>query len=109
MTEVLAMVTEIPPPSGAAFNGQILPVSPAQHGLWVVSQLEQDSAAYNIPIGLRLSGPLRTGVLERSLQAIVARHDSLRTTFELSVTQLVQRVSHPIDFTFLMKTVTPCS
>ena len=72
---------------------EALPASPTQQGLWVLSQLEPSSAAYHVPVGIRFKGPLRTDVLERSFQAIVARHDSLRTTFELQGALLVQRVS----------------
>ena len=37
--------------------------------------------SFHIPVCLRLTGPLAFDALERSLEGIVARHGSLRTTF----------------------------
>ncbi|MBV9774815.1 MAG: amino acid adenylation domain-containing protein, partial [Gemmatimonadetes bacterium] len=58
-----------------------LPLSFAQQRLWVVDRLEPGSAAYHLPSALRLRGPLDTAALRASLDALVARHESLRTTF----------------------------
>ncbi len=59
-----------------------LPLSFAQQRLWFMDQLEQGSAAYNIPEAIRLSGALNLPALERSLDEIVRRHEVLRTVFE---------------------------
>jgi amino acid adenylation domain-containing protein len=58
-----------------------LPLSFAQQRLWLLDQLEPDSAIYSIPRALRLTGVLDVTALKRSLNAIVQRHESLRTTF----------------------------
>ena len=58
-----------------------LPLSFAQQRLWFLDQLAPGNPAYHIPAALRLSGRLDAGVLERSLQEIVRRHEALRTTF----------------------------
>ncbi|HEX2092656.1 MAG TPA: amino acid adenylation domain-containing protein, partial [Longimicrobiaceae bacterium] len=58
-----------------------LPVSFAQQRLWLVDRLEPGSAAYNMPFALRLRGALEVEVLRRSLEALVERHETLRTTF----------------------------
>lgn len=58
-----------------------LPLSFAQERLWVFEQLEPDTSAYNIPRVLRLKGPLDTEALEKSVNAIVERHEVLRTSF----------------------------
>jgi condensation domain-containing protein len=71
----------------------VLPASIAQQGLWFLAQLEPDTAAYNISVGLRLKGSLRPEVLERSLQAIISRHESLRTNFVLRNNELLQLIS----------------
>ena len=57
-------------------------VSFSQERLLFLAQLEPDSAAYNIPGGVRLEGRLRVEVLRQSLSEIVRRHESLRTTFK---------------------------
>src|SRR4051794_40252407 len=58
-------------------------ISFAQQRLWFLDQLVPGSPAYTISDVLRLSGPLRLAVLQRSLNEIVRRHESLRTTFSL--------------------------
>ncbi|WP_017328300.1 non-ribosomal peptide synthetase [Synechococcus sp. PCC 7336] len=58
-----------------------LPVSFAQQRLWFLNQLETDSPFYNIPMGLRMKGPLKVEALRRSFAEIVRRQDILRTTF----------------------------
>ncbi|MGB8494244.1 MAG: amino acid adenylation domain-containing protein, partial [Candidatus Acidiferrum sp.] len=61
-------------------NGD-LALSFGQQRLWFFDQLEPGLSAYNIPAAVRLKGPLNLGALEQSLNEIVQRHESLRTTF----------------------------
>ncbi|MDN3222037.1 non-ribosomal peptide synthetase [Pseudomonas nunensis] len=62
---------------------QAPPLSLAQQRLWFLDQLDHAaSAAYHLPAALRLSGSLDETALRRALDRIVARHESLRTTFE---------------------------
>ncbi|MBW4508479.1 MAG: amino acid adenylation domain-containing protein [Scytonematopsis contorta HA4267-MV1] len=56
------------------------PLSFSQQRLWFVNQLDPDSP-FNISIAVRLSGILNVEALQQALNAIVARHESLRTTF----------------------------
>ncbi|HEX8276901.1 MAG TPA: amino acid adenylation domain-containing protein [Longimicrobiaceae bacterium] len=58
-----------------------LPASFAQQRLWFIQQMEPESAAYNIPYALRLRGRLDVDALGRALDALRARHESLRTVF----------------------------
>ncbi|MEI8255400.1 MAG: amino acid adenylation domain-containing protein, partial [Deltaproteobacteria bacterium] len=58
-----------------------VPLSFAQQRLWFLQQLDPTGSAYNIPIGLRAHGRLDRVVLRRCLAALVARHETLRTTF----------------------------
>ncbi len=57
------------------------PLSLAQQRLWFLDQLQPDSPLYRIFTAVRVEGTLDTSTLRRSLEAIVARHESLRTTF----------------------------
>jgi amino acid adenylation domain-containing protein len=53
----------------------------SQEQLWFLDQLEPGSAVYNVPLSLRLRGPLDRGALEQSLNHLLRRHEVLRTTF----------------------------
>ncbi|HEX7243315.1 MAG TPA: amino acid adenylation domain-containing protein, partial [Longimicrobiaceae bacterium] len=75
-------------------DGSPLPLSFAQQRLWVVDRIEPDSPAYNMPHPLRLRGVLELPVLRASLDALVRRHESLRTTFSEEGGRPVQ-VVHP--------------
>jgi amino acid adenylation domain-containing protein len=62
---------------------QPLPLSYAQERQWFLWQLDPHSAAYHIPSALRLRGALDTSALQRSFDALVARHESLRTCVQV--------------------------
>jgi amino acid adenylation domain-containing protein len=57
------------------------PLSFAQQRLWFLDQLEPGASTYVTADVFRLRGQLDTALFERSLQALVDRHESLRTTF----------------------------
>jgi FkbH-like protein/FkbM family methyltransferase len=69
------------------------PLSSYQQRLWVLDQIAPGSPAYNVPAGYRLSGALDTGLLQRCFNAVVRRHDALRTTFALQGGQPVQSIA----------------
>ncbi|PPU79199.1 hypothetical protein XsacCFBP4641_20775, partial [Xanthomonas sacchari] len=77
-----------------------LPLSWAQQRLWFLDQLDHAAgAAYHIPAALRLSGMLDRTALQCSLDRVVARHESLRTTFA-SVEGEPRQVIAPADSGF---------
>src|SRR5579871_5492985 len=60
-----------------------IPLSYAQERLWFLDRLRTGkSTEYNMPVALRLSGRLDHGALQRAIDTIVERHESLRTRFE---------------------------
>ncbi|HEX8694770.1 MAG TPA: non-ribosomal peptide synthase/polyketide synthase, partial [Longimicrobium sp.] len=86
---------EAPPIVPAGRDGD-LPLSFAQQRLWFIDRLEPGSAAYNLPVALRLRGELDAGALERALTEVARRHEVLRTTFSMGADgQAVQVVHAP--------------
>jgi amino acid adenylation domain-containing protein len=67
----------------------------AQQRLWFLEQLEGESASYNISSAVRMIGRLDVPSLRKALNAIVYRHESLRTNFELVDGEPVQIISPP--------------
>ena len=68
-------------PLAAGKRPEKLPLSHAQQRLWFIDRLEGTSAEYNMTFALRLKGELDRTALERALNVIVERHESLRTRF----------------------------
>ena len=62
-------------------NADPAPLSFAQQRLWFLEQLEPRSVAYSVGQFMRLTGDLKLDALQRALSEIVARHESIRTTF----------------------------
>jgi hypothetical protein len=58
---------------------------------------EHDGAAYNSALPLRLTGPLDLAALTGALRELVARHESLRTTFDTVDGNAVQVVRSTPD------------
>ncbi|WP_350614943.1 non-ribosomal peptide synthase/polyketide synthase [Pseudomonas sp. HY7a-MNA-CIBAN-0227] len=68
-------------PMVALERGRLLALSSAQERQWFLWQLDPDSAAYHVPTALHLRGELNVHALEQAFQALVQRHESLRTVF----------------------------
>ncbi|HKH48056.1 MAG TPA: amino acid adenylation domain-containing protein, partial [Thermoanaerobaculia bacterium] len=84
-----------PPIVAAPRDGrETFPLSFAQQRLWFLDQLLGASSAYNVFLPVRLDGPLDAAALAGSLDAIVRRHEILRTTFGTVDGEAVQIV-HP--------------
>jgi amino acid adenylation domain-containing protein len=78
-----ALPTGIPsrPPLARVSRAEPLPLSFPQARLWFLDRLEPGSPVYNLPVALRLTGPLDPAALERALDEVFRRHEVLRTTF----------------------------
>jgi amino acid adenylation domain-containing protein len=70
------------------------PLSFAQQRLWFIQQLDPSSSVYNVPCALRLRGDLQIDALSQTLNQLVARHETLRTTFAIAADgQPVQQIA----------------
>jgi myxalamid-type nonribosomal peptide synthetase MxaA len=56
-------------------------ISLTQRRLWYLDQLTPGTGVYNVPYVTRISGPLNVDALQKSLNAVVGRHEVLRTVF----------------------------
>jgi len=70
-----------------------LPLSFSQQRLWFVSQMAPSSSFYNLNVAIRLAVYFDPPILERTLNEIVRRHESLRTTFGVMDGQAVQVIA----------------
>jgi acyl-CoA synthetase (AMP-forming)/AMP-acid ligase II/acyl carrier protein len=86
------------PPMVAVSRDKDLPLSFAQERLWFLDQYEPNSSVYNTPSALRLRGFLNIGALEQSLNEIIRRHESLRTTFTMVGREPIQLIASPVEF-----------
>ncbi|WP_250495344.1 non-ribosomal peptide synthetase, partial [Caballeronia sp. GAWG1-1] len=64
----------------------------AQQRLWFLWQLSPESSAYHVSGGLRLRGAVNHAALRASFEAIVVRHESLRTRFVADVNGRVEQI-----------------
>ncbi|MFH9663541.1 condensation domain-containing protein [Streptomyces sp. NPDC017248] len=62
-------------------RGPEIPLSHTQRRLWFLNRLHGAAATYNMPIAYRLRGPLNVRAVERALNDLIHRHESLRTAY----------------------------
>ncbi len=73
-------------------------LSAAQKRLYVVNQQDPQSLGYNMSFYMILEGPLDMERLENAFRSLIQRHESLRTSFHIIDTQVVQRVADHVPF-----------
>jgi len=74
------------------------PLSFAQERLWFLDQLQPGNVGYQELVGLGITGRLDAGVLERSLNEIVRRHEILRTSFHIRAGEPRQVIATEVRF-----------
>ena len=62
----------------------LIPLSFAQRRLWFLDQLLPNTVIYNIPVVFHLKGSVNRTVLEKAFNALIQRHESLRTCFPVN-------------------------
>ncbi|WP_160647907.1 non-ribosomal peptide synthetase [Chengkuizengella marina] len=83
------------PPINSIDRTLPIPLSFAQQRLWFLDQLEPHSSLYNIRAAFRLRGLLYKDALVFSLNELVRRHETLRTTFHMIDGEPVQTIQPP--------------
>ena len=73
-------------------------VSSSQKRLWFLQSLNPASAAYNVPLAVRLRGQLNPLALEQSWEDVVRRHDALRTKFTQSDDRILQTICSEVPY-----------
>jgi amino acid adenylation domain-containing protein len=71
------------------------PLSFAQQRLWFLDQLQPGNSSYNVSRHLCIKGSLDRDAIERALNALVERHESLRTVFRVQGNEPVQIIQPP--------------
>jgi amino acid adenylation domain-containing protein len=84
-------VPEAPPIRPAALR-EASPLSFPQERLWFIHQMDPQSAAYNVPLVFRLGGPLDPETLRLAFEAVVRRHETLRTVYRMEEGEARQHV-----------------
>ncbi|HST62950.1 MAG TPA: condensation domain-containing protein, partial [Longimicrobium sp.] len=103
--KLLALKLKMKADAAAASAGQgggerpsAFPASFAQRRMWLLDRLEPGGTAYSMPRVWRIPGPLDVAALERAVDALVRRHETLRTRLEERGGELVQVVAPPAPF-----------
>ncbi len=76
------------------------PLSYGQQALWFLHQLMPDEISFNVAGAIRIRGELDVRALERAFGQLVARHESLRSTFHVINGEPIQRVHDSMDGIF---------
>ncbi len=97
--EILSESLALSPPVTPQARGDVLPLSFAQRRLWFLDQLLPGNAFYNLPTALRVDGDLNIEALRKSLNQIVHRHETLRTTITLKGDEPVQIIVPSLKIT----------
>ena len=76
-----------------------LRLSFAQERQWFLDQLEPYNPFYNIPVAVRITGPLNVAAIEQSINEVSRRHEALRTTCSTVDGEPLQVIAPDASFT----------
>ncbi len=74
------------------------PASSAQKRLYILYQLNQNSLSYNMPLVMLIKDKLDQERFKIAVDRLIARHEALRTSFEMIDGEVVQRIHKEVDF-----------
>ena len=98
-----AQVPQTPaPPAGP----RVFPMSAGQRGLWTAYRRDPTSTAANVFLPTRVRSPLNLDALQATMQLVVSRHESLRTTFCETGGEMQQQVRSDLPPEFTVHDVT---
>lgn len=101
--------------SSSQNEGQIIPVvenkskpslSFAQQRLWFLDQMVKNSPAYNVVMALHTEGNIEKEILQKSFEAIIKRHETLRTSFKSEKGEPYQNIMPNISEKIIWKDLT---
>ena len=95
LRQTRAAIDSTSSPIRSISRDEVLPLSFAQARLWFLHQLNLGSSSYNISAAVRLNGSLHAAILSQTLNEIVRRHESLRTTFNMVNSEPIQVFDKP--------------
>ncbi|HLP46686.1 MAG TPA: amino acid adenylation domain-containing protein, partial [Candidatus Kapabacteria bacterium] len=73
-------------------------LSSSQRRLYVLQQISPESTVYNLPIFLQLEGILDKERIKETMQKLLERHESLRTSFSMRNDEPIQRIPNEVEF-----------
>jgi len=73
-------------------------LSSAQRRQYILYQLDIDNTTYNIPYILQLEGEVNLLTLQDTFKKLLSRHESLRTSFEMTDEEPIQRIHPEVEF-----------
>ncbi len=77
---------------------KIIPMSFAQKRLWFLDKLHPNQGIYNIPFAADIRGKIEIPLLERAFCYLIARHEILRTSFDMIDDEPVQIIHEKVNF-----------
>ncbi len=75
-------------------------LSSAEQRLWFFDQLQPNHPFYNMPVAVRLKGPLNISALRRALEHLVQRHEALRTCYPADFGRPARKVLDGVEVPF---------
>lgn len=103
----LSAVPKGPLPTASFADGnRSMPLSPSQRFIWQYETRFPGRSYYNVPDAMWLRGPLDMAALQRALDALLVRHETLRVRIEEQSGELVQHPEPPLPWPLLYRDLT---